>query len=126
MKHITEVRHRWSTTTQAFTPHNLTFATTPFIKGPISLAWVGQAACLPGKTLHVALALQYLAGLTNSRTVKLTAKTLAVFGVGRDAKAEALSRLRQAGLISVQHSPGQAPSITLLSAEVTKGGSRDG
>lgn len=125
MKQITEVRHRWSAYTQTFTPYHPMVAKALFIKGPISLPWIGQAARLPGKTLHVALALQYMAGLTNSRTVKLTAKTLTVFGVSRDAKSEALARLRHAGLISVNQSPGRAPFVTLLGAEVTMGGCRD-
>lgn len=126
MNQIMEVRHRWSATTRTLTPHNQPGATVPFIKGPISLEWMGQAARLPGKTLHVALALQYMAGLTNSLTVKLTAKTLGVFGVARDAKGDAIARLRNAGLISVDQSPGRAPSITLLHAEVVRGANRDG
>ncbi|WP_175976586.1 hypothetical protein [Burkholderia sp. BCC1047] len=76
--------------------------------------WIGRAACLPGKTLHVALALQYLAGLQKTHTVKLGAKALAVLGVARDAKYEALDRLQQAGLITVERTRGRAPIVTML------------
>lgn len=85
-----------------------------FIKGPIPLDWIGRAACLPGKTLHVALALQYLAGLQKTQTVKLGAKALSVLGVARDAKYDALNRLQDAGLIAVQRARGRTSVVTLL------------
>lgn len=124
---INEVRLAWSPTMQAFEPRKPSNPTARFVKGPIPLVWIGTAARLPGKTLHVALALQYLAGLTQSNTVKLTARTLDIVGVARDAKAEALSRLQLAGLISVEQSPGRAPSVTLLSVRegAVKGGRHD-
>jgi hypothetical protein len=78
------------------------------------LDWIGRAACLPGKTLHVALALQYLAGLQKTHTVKLGAKALAVLGVARDAKYDALDRLQEAGLITVVRTRGRAPVVTML------------
>jgi len=124
---INEVRLAWSSTKQAFEPSKPSNSTVRFIKGPIPLEWIGAAARLPGKTLHVALALQYLAGLTKSKTVKLTARTLDIVGVARDAKAEALARLQLAGLISVEQTPGRAPSVTLLSVRegAVKGGRHD-
>jgi hypothetical protein len=70
---------------------------------------------MPGKTLQVGLTLWYLAGLQKSRTVKLAAKHLTGMGVSRDAKYVALERLLTAGLISVEQSPGSAPTVTLLS-----------
>ena len=42
-----------------------------FLKGPIPYAWLSRASELQGKTLHVGLAIWFLAGVTNSRTVKL-------------------------------------------------------
>ena len=87
-----------------------------FIKGPLPLPWMQAAARLPGRTLQVALALWYLAGLKKVNTVRLTTKPLADMGVSRDAKYDALSRLEAAGLVSVQRQPGQAPLVTLLSA----------
>lgn len=85
-----------------------------FLKGPIPLAWLSRAAALPGKTLHVGLALWYLAGLKGSMSVKLGSGALATLGVARDAKYDALERLRLSGLISLRQEPGQAPCVTLL------------
>ncbi|KAB0580714.1 hypothetical protein F7Q92_13075 [Ideonella dechloratans] len=87
-----------------------------FIKGPLPLVWMQAAARMPGKTLQVALALWYLAGLKKTTTVRLPSKPLNEMGVSRDAKYEALARLEQQGLVSVQQQPGQAPLVTLLTA----------
>jgi hypothetical protein len=50
---------------------NLREASAPFIKGPIPLAWMKAVAMLPGKCLHVGLALWYLVGLKKTKTVAL-------------------------------------------------------
>ena len=84
-----------------------------FIKGPLPLDWMHQTARMPGKALHVALALWYLSGLQKSQTVKLTSKPLVAMGVSRDAKYEALARLIAAGLVAVDQKPGQAPIVTI-------------
>lgn len=117
---IDEVKLSWSHAAQALVPVQGRVSGKSesyggrFIKGPIPLDWIGRAACLPGKTLHVALALQYLAGLQKAQTVKLGAKALAVLGVARDAKYEALARLEDAGLITVQQLKGRTPTVTML------------
>lgn len=117
---IDEVRLSWSHAAQALVTSQVQAPGKPgylagrFIKGPIPLDWIGRAACLPGKTLHVALALQYLTGLQKTHTVKLGAKALATLGVARDAKYEALDRLQNAGLITVERSRGRAPVVTML------------
>jgi len=115
---INERRLHWCATDRQFSTCESKVSRSPrrFIKGPIPLGWISGAAHLPGKTLHVALALQYLAGLTKSNTVKLPAKTLEVMGVARGAKADALARLQQARLISIDQLPGRAPVVTLLVA----------
>ena len=109
---VPERRHAWTATTGG---HSLVpDRAGGFIKGPLPLAWVQQAARMPGKTLQVGLTLWYLSGLQKSRTVKLPSKPLVSMGVSRDAKYEALERLRSAGLISVEQTPGSAPRVTLL------------
>lgn len=85
-----------------------------FIKGPLPLVWMTKAAQMPGKTLQVALALWYLCGLQKTNSVKLTTKTSSLFGLSRDAKYDALSRLEAAGLIEVLRLPGCSPVVTLL------------
>ncbi len=85
-----------------------------FIKGPLPLSWMTQAAQMPGKTLQVALALWYLSGLQKTESVILASKTAERFGISRDAKYEAIDRLVKAGLVTVQQAPGRAPMVTLI------------
>jgi hypothetical protein len=85
-----------------------------FVRGPISLAWLGRAAALPGKSLHVGLAVWYLSGLTKSRTVKLASATGRIFGADRYAVRRALMELEKVGLAAVERHPGRAPLVTIL------------
>jgi hypothetical protein len=91
-----------------------------FLKGPIPGDWLQQAAKLPGKTLHVALALWYAAGRSNQRTVKLTHEVLALFGVDRHAGRRAVDRMAAVGLVSADCKRGRCPIVTLQEVE-TKG-----
>lgn len=88
-----------------------------FIKGPLPLPWMLQAMQLPGKATQVALALWYLAGLTQSRQVKISPQIIRAFGVSRDAQYDALNRLAAADLITLTRTPGRAPSVTLLEVD---------
>jgi hypothetical protein len=85
-----------------------------FLKGPIPLDWLCRAAQLPGKSLHVALAIWFLAGLNKSAIVKLNQSVLNELGVDRHSKARALTQLASAKLISMQGAPGCAPVVTVL------------
>jgi hypothetical protein len=84
-----------------------------FIKGPIPLGWITKAAGVEGKTLHVAIALWFLAGLKRSRTVALSQSALRLFGVSRQAGYRALFRLEGAGLVSVERHQGRNPIVTI-------------
>ena len=84
-----------------------------FIKGPLPLSWFAQAAALPGKALHVAVAIWFQVGLERQQTIKLGQKRVARFSVSRDAKYDALLRLEKIGLIEVKRLPGQAPIVTV-------------
>jgi hypothetical protein len=86
-----------------------------FLKGPIPLNWLCRAAQLPGKSLQVALAIWFLAGLNKSATVRLGQSVLNDMGVGRHSKARALTQLMTAKLISMQCAPGCAPVVTIVS-----------
>ncbi len=110
-----EVRLSWRPSTSDYEP--AVKRGPAFIKGPLPLPWMRCAACLPGKTLQVALTLWYLAGLQKSRTVRLATKPLELMGVSRDAQYDALARLEAAGLIAVERRPGQAPVVTVLERE---------
>ena len=86
------------------------------------MAWLNEAARLPGKALNLGIAIWWLAGMAKTKTFKLTGKALDQLGVSRDAASGALKRLEARGLIRVQRSPGQRPTVEILSvtSAVTK------
>ena len=85
-----------------------------FLRGPVPLEWLQQAAALPGKTLNVAIALWWLHGMAKGKPFKLTRQALKYLNVERDAASAGLIRLERAGLIGVERKPGQRPTISML------------
>ena len=85
-----------------------------FLKGPIPMDWLSTAARLPGKSLHVAIAVWFTASLNKSATVPLSNLAGLPFGLDRNAKYRALAWLEEAGLIEVERKLGRAPIVTLL------------
>jgi hypothetical protein len=89
-----------------------------FLEGPIPLDWIATAAQLPGKSLHVAIAIWVTASLVKSARVSIGNVAVQPFGLDRNAKYRALQWLEEAGLISVQRKPGRSPVVTLLDLKV--------
>ena len=87
-----------------------------FIKGPIGLDWLHIAGRLPGKSLHVACALWYAQGVERQTRFKFTPKWYDGFYVSPATVRRSLQRLEQAGLIRVEHRPGRAPVVRILTA----------
>ncbi len=87
-----------------------------FIKGPLPLDWIITAAKLPGKVLHVALVMWYLAGLKKSYTFKLSGAKLRSFGISRQSSYRAVDALEKVGLIEVTRKRGQNPEIKIKGA----------
>lgn len=88
-----------------------------FLKGPIPGEWLGRAARLSGRALHVALAVWHQNALESRNVVKLTWGVLDRFGVTPDAGARGLAALERAGLVSVQRHRGRSPLVTIQGAE---------
>ncbi len=82
-----------------------------FIKGPVPLEWLSAVAKLPGKCLNVAMAIQWLMGMSGGKPAKLTAKALRSLNVSDDTTSDCLRRMEQAGLIDVTRQPGQRSVI---------------
>jgi hypothetical protein len=91
-------------------------ATKPFLRGPVSMEWLSAASSLPGKALQVALAIQWVAGMSAGRPFKLTGKALAMVHISVDAATDGVNRLEAAGLIALTRKPGQRPTIQLRAA----------
>lgn len=85
-----------------------------FIKGPIPLFWLFQAARLEGKVVNVAMAIWFKIGLQKTGdTVSLNLSRLKYFGVSRNSAAKALVKLENCGLVSVLRKPGSCPQVTV-------------
>jgi hypothetical protein len=85
-----------------------------FLKGPIPGEWLHRAAMLPGRALHVALAVWYAAGVGKCNQVRLTKNHLTRFGVKYDAGRRGLFALERVGLVTVDRHPGRCPIVTIL------------
>ena len=75
-----------------------------------------RAARLPGRGLHVYLAIRHRCDLRREMTVTLPANYLQTFGIGRDVKRRALAELETAGLIRVERLVGRTARVTLVRA----------
>jgi len=91
-----------------------------FIKGPIPMDWISAAAKLPGKAIHVALALYWMDGMNPQKRFKITRRALELFKVSDDAYRDALLRMEAAKLIRVSRSPGQRALVEIV-RDITQG-----
>jgi hypothetical protein len=87
---------------------------TPKKIDPAKGYWLARAARLPGKSMHLAVALQLIS--TDQKTVRVELSNLACesFGLNRNAKYRALLCLESAGLIFVKRKRGRSPVVTIL------------
>ena len=76
--------------------------------------WLVRAAHLPGRTLHLVMALRLLAIGQNTSRVELSNVASLQFGLDRNAKYRALGCLEAAGLVKVERQLGRSPFVTLL------------
>jgi hypothetical protein len=89
-----------------------------FIRGPIPLGWLAQAANIPRRNaVLVGLVLFYLAGLKKERHgLVLTVKRCKPFGLERKSVQRGLADLEKSGLIRVSRAAGQSPRVDIISA----------
>ena len=92
-----------------------------FLKGPVPWAWLTAAGRLPGKALHVAVAIRLLVGMSKGAPVSLSSVRLRELGVDRHAAYRALSRLQEAGLVAVKRHRGRQPVVTVLATAAPDG-----
>ena len=86
-----------------------------FLKGPIPLPEIAQAARLPGRALALYLAIHHQMALTGKRVVTLPKTLLADLGVDKDSKSRGLKLLQSVGLIEVDMVKGNAARVALTS-----------
>ncbi len=73
-----------------------------------------RAARLPGRALHVYLAIRHRCDLRREPRVTLPATYLQAFGIGKDVKRRALAELETAGLIRVERLAGRTARVALV------------
>lgn len=110
-----EQRYVWNRTRNLFVspPKRIV----KFLQGPIPWDWIEEASKLPGKALHIGLAVWRLSKTLKKDTIKLGNTELIAMGVNRNAKARALQNLEGAGLVSVSQERGKLPVVKLLSCK---------
>jgi hypothetical protein len=92
-------------------------STEPFVRGPIPLRWIRRAGGLPGKALHVGLAIWFLVGLRKSYVVALSLSAVARdFGMDRATASRGLGKLARAGLVAVERHPGRKVTVRVVHA----------
>jgi len=89
------------------------------LNGPLPLQWLLAAARSPGRSLHLALLLWHVAGLTGLTSVQLSNTLCLRFGLDRNAKYRALRSLEIARLIVVKRKRGRSPLVTILESSGT-------
>jgi len=85
---------------------------------PAEIDWLTKAARLPGRSLHLAVLLVYLAMAANTRQVELSNSASQQFGLDRNAKYRGLCWLEEAGLVRVERKIGRSPAVTILDHRV--------
>ena len=87
----------------------------PFLMGPILLRELAPIAQMPGKALAVWLLIRHRSDLSRGDWITLPQTLLEKWGIRKDAKAEALRRLEDAGLIRVERPKGYMLKVKLIS-----------
>jgi hypothetical protein len=96
-----------------------------FLKGPIPWAWLVAAASLPGRALHVGIALWLRVGLERKYDVVMPLAALAPMGVDRHAARRGLAELEKAGLVNVTRHRGRKARVAVLACQRNAGGGDD-
>jgi hypothetical protein len=91
-----------------------------FLKGPIPMTWLSQAAKLPGKVMNLSIAIWWLHGMKKAPAFKLTSKSFRLLNISRDAVSDGLKRLEGLGLITIIKRSGKTPLITIIESKNTE------
>lgn len=85
-----------------------------YFGGQISLQWWIKAGQLPGKALHIALAIGWISTVRKKKTIPLQNYPWIEFQFDRTTAYRALRALEIAKLISIDRRRGRHPMVTIL------------
>lgn len=88
-----------------------------FLRGPIAWVWLSRAGQLPGRAIHVALAIRLWVGIKKTDCIVLPTGTLAEMGVTRHAARRGVQALEQAGLLRVSRSRGRKTRVQVIEVD---------
>lgn len=88
----------------------------PYIR-TTPLEWMQTASKLSGKCSNLALAIWHKAGVTKSKSVRITWTCLTDFGITRQAYYRCIKKMVEAGLLTIEEEVGKKPLITILNAQ---------
>jgi len=84
-----------------------------FLKGPLLLDELLPIVRMPGKALAIWLLIKHRTDLNSGKWATLPQRLLKEWGIGKNARADALRRLEQAGLIRVERPKGYMLKVKL-------------
>ena len=84
-----------------------------FVKGPLLLSELVPVGRMPGKALLLWLLIRYRTDLSRDGWATLPRRLLTEWGIGKNARTDALRRLEQAGLIRVERPAGYMLKVKL-------------
>lgn len=85
-----------------------------FLKAPLPWNWLCSASKCPGKSLNVAIALRFIAGIKKDNRIKMQRAVLKDLGISRQTYNNGLKQLERVGLVTIEKGPGQTPTVTLV------------
>ena len=85
-----------------------------FLKGPVPMPWLISAANIPGKALHIGIALWFWSGIKKTKTFILPKNAIRGLGVSRQTCYAQLKVMEKAGLLSIESRKGKKSKITLF------------
>jgi hypothetical protein len=88
-----------------------------FLKGPLLLDELLPVVRMPGKALAVWLLIRHRTDVNRGDWSTLPQRMLHEWGIGKDARADALRRLEQAGLIKIERPKGYMLKVKLVSRQ---------
>jgi hypothetical protein len=86
-----------------------------FLKGPVPLSELVPIGKMPGKALLVWLLIRHRTDLNRGEWATLPRRILQEWGISKNARADALRRLEQAGVIKIDRPKGYMLKVQLIS-----------
>jgi len=92
-----------------------------FLRGPTPWVWLSRAGQLPGRALHVALAIRLWTGIKKTDCIVVPTATLVEMNVNRHAARRAVQALERAGMLVVDRHVGRKTRVRVIEVDEAGG-----